>query len=184
MYTDGEFDLWVRKIPWRRAWQPTSVFSPGDSMDRRAWWATAHSITELDTAEATNHTQARSWVCGDCFSWQCTAPSPQLPAQNLSWMWTINICEHNRSHSSLLFEVSQCCIEFQELLFHLPKCHVFLSFCLMTVRISNGKAAMQRIYYFFPIGTFKTVEIIHLHSTQQMKNTRIIIRVYSLCLSQ
>lgn len=99
-------------------------------------------------------------------------------------MWTINICEYNRSHSSLQFEVSQCCIEFQQLLFHLPKCHVFLSFCLMTVRISNGKAAMQRIYYFFPIGTFKTVEIIHLHSTQQMKNTRIIIRVYSLCLSQ
>ena len=20
------FDLWVRKIPWRRAWQPTQVF--------------------------------------------------------------------------------------------------------------------------------------------------------------
>ena len=23
---DVEFDLWVRKIPWRRAWQPTPVF--------------------------------------------------------------------------------------------------------------------------------------------------------------
>ena len=23
------FDSWVRKIPWRRAWQPTSVFLPG-----------------------------------------------------------------------------------------------------------------------------------------------------------
>ena len=23
------FDLWVGKIPWRRAWQPTSVFLPG-----------------------------------------------------------------------------------------------------------------------------------------------------------
>ena len=25
------FDLWVRKIPWRRAWQPTLVFLPGES---------------------------------------------------------------------------------------------------------------------------------------------------------
>ena len=23
------FDLWVRKIPWRRTWQPTPVFLPG-----------------------------------------------------------------------------------------------------------------------------------------------------------
>ena len=25
------FDPWVRKIPWRRAWRPTPVFSPGES---------------------------------------------------------------------------------------------------------------------------------------------------------
>jgi len=24
-----EFDLWVRKIPWSRKWQPASVFLPG-----------------------------------------------------------------------------------------------------------------------------------------------------------
>ena len=25
------FDSWVRRIPWRRAWQPTPVFLPGES---------------------------------------------------------------------------------------------------------------------------------------------------------
>ena len=25
------FDLWVGKTPWRRAWQPTPVFLPGES---------------------------------------------------------------------------------------------------------------------------------------------------------
>jgi len=25
------FDLWVEKIPWRRAWKPTLVFLPGES---------------------------------------------------------------------------------------------------------------------------------------------------------
>ena len=30
------FDLWVRKIPWRRAWQPTPVFFPGESHGQRS----------------------------------------------------------------------------------------------------------------------------------------------------
>ena len=30
MYGCG-FDPWVRKIPWRRAWQPTPLFLPGES---------------------------------------------------------------------------------------------------------------------------------------------------------
>ena len=25
------FDPWIRKIPWRRAWQPTPLFLPGES---------------------------------------------------------------------------------------------------------------------------------------------------------
>ena len=29
------FDLWVRKIPWRRKWQPTAVFLPGESHGQR-----------------------------------------------------------------------------------------------------------------------------------------------------
>ena len=30
------FDSWVRKIPWRRAWQPTPVFSPGEFHGQRS----------------------------------------------------------------------------------------------------------------------------------------------------
>ena len=30
-----QFDSWVRKIPWRRAWQPTLVFSPGECHGQR-----------------------------------------------------------------------------------------------------------------------------------------------------
>ena len=28
--------IWVRKIPWRRAWQPTPVFLPGESHGQRS----------------------------------------------------------------------------------------------------------------------------------------------------
>ena len=30
------FDPWVEKIPWRRAWQPTPVFLPGESQGQRS----------------------------------------------------------------------------------------------------------------------------------------------------
>ena len=51
-YERHGFDPWVRKIPWRRAWQPTPVFLLENSMDRGAWWATVHrDIKEWDTTE-------------------------------------------------------------------------------------------------------------------------------------
>ena len=30
------FDPWIGKIPWRRAWQPTSVFMPGESYGQKS----------------------------------------------------------------------------------------------------------------------------------------------------
>ena len=46
-------DPWVKKIPWRRKWQPTPVFLPGNSMDRGARWAHGvHGVAkESDTTE-------------------------------------------------------------------------------------------------------------------------------------
>ena len=29
-------EMWVRKIPWRTAWQPTPVFLPGESHGQRS----------------------------------------------------------------------------------------------------------------------------------------------------
>ena len=33
--TGAGFDLWVRKTPWRRKWQPTPIFLPGKSHGQR-----------------------------------------------------------------------------------------------------------------------------------------------------
>ena len=46
------FDSWIGKFPWRRAWQPTPVFLPGESHGQRnlvgygPW-----GLKELDTTE-------------------------------------------------------------------------------------------------------------------------------------
>ena len=48
------FNPWVRKIPWRRAWQPTPVFLPGESCGQ--WNLVSYSPwghKELDMTEVT-----------------------------------------------------------------------------------------------------------------------------------
>ena len=40
------FDPWVRKIPWRRAWKPTAVFLPEESLGWRSLAATIRGITK------------------------------------------------------------------------------------------------------------------------------------------
>ena len=53
------FDPWVRKIPWRRKWQPTPVFLPGESHGRRRLTGNSPwGFKELDTAEY-GHMQSR-----------------------------------------------------------------------------------------------------------------------------
>ena len=34
---------------WRRKWQPTPVFLPGESRDRGAWWAAVYGVTQSRT---------------------------------------------------------------------------------------------------------------------------------------
>ena len=50
------FDPWVRKIPWRRAWQPSPVFLPGEY--NRQWSLVGYSlqVVELAMTEVTQHT--------------------------------------------------------------------------------------------------------------------------------
>ena len=48
-----EFDPWVGKIPWRKKWQPTPVFVPGESRSQRSLVGYSPlGCKELDTTEA------------------------------------------------------------------------------------------------------------------------------------
>ena len=40
------FNTWVRKIPWRRKWQPTPVFSPGKSHGQRSLAGYSPGVTK------------------------------------------------------------------------------------------------------------------------------------------
>ena len=43
-----KFSPWVGKIPWRRAWQPTPVFLPGEAHGQ----SSLAGVAELDMIEA------------------------------------------------------------------------------------------------------------------------------------
>ena len=48
MWQELRFDPWVRKIPWKRKWQPTPVFLPGESHGQRSLaGATIHGIARV-----------------------------------------------------------------------------------------------------------------------------------------
>ena len=42
------------RSPWRRKWQPTPVFLPGEFQDRGAWWATVHVIAKRVRHDGSN----------------------------------------------------------------------------------------------------------------------------------
>ena len=52
------FDPWVRKIPWKRAWQPAPVFLPGESHGQMSLsGCIPQGHRELDTTEEIAHMQ-------------------------------------------------------------------------------------------------------------------------------
>jgi len=58
----GRFDPWVRKIPWRRKWQPTPVFLPGKSQGQRGLvgYYTVHGASKSQI-QLSSHAQGRNF---------------------------------------------------------------------------------------------------------------------------
>ena len=58
------FKPWVRKISWRRAWQSTPVFLPGNSVDRGDWWATVHRVpkSQMRLEQCNTHVYTHRYI--------------------------------------------------------------------------------------------------------------------------
>ena len=53
---DPGFNPWVRKISWRRKWQPIRYSCLENSVDRGAWWAIVHGVARVRHSLATTTT--------------------------------------------------------------------------------------------------------------------------------
>ena len=71
---------------WRRKWQPTSVFLPGESQGRGAWWASvcgvAWSRTQLKQLSLAATIASFIWINCQCFQQK---PVPVLVPMILNW---------------------------------------------------------------------------------------------------
>ena len=69
------FNPWVRKIPWRRKWQPTPIYLPGKSHGQRSlvgyspWGSKESDTTEwlsIDIIKKKNFIKGSIWIQQDC----------------------------------------------------------------------------------------------------------------------
>ena len=93
------FDPWVRKIPWRRKWQPTPVFLPGESHGQRSLAGDSPwGHKESDTTEVTEHAHTPLlWGLWASLSSSCAKEINNvllffsvlfsLPLSNPVWVW-------------------------------------------------------------------------------------------------
>ena len=69
-------------IHWRRKWQPTPVFLPGESQDRGAWWAAVYGVTQSRT-QLKRLSSSSSYICYlDCI----------LPKSRAGIWIKVNVC--------------------------------------------------------------------------------------------
>ena len=47
---------------WRRKWQPTAVFLPGESQERGAWWVAVFGVTQNQTWLKWLSSSSKGWV--------------------------------------------------------------------------------------------------------------------------
>ena len=60
------YDTWVWKIPWRRAWQPTPVSSPGESHGQRSLTSySPHGYMTESSQQSAAPTQPSNNFCVD-----------------------------------------------------------------------------------------------------------------------
>ena len=84
------FDPWVEEIPWRRAWQPTPVFMPGESpWTEEPGRLQSMESQESDMTEATDYTLLSTYAgelifaLTHCAKSSCFAIRPNHPQQKV-----------------------------------------------------------------------------------------------------
>ena len=135
------FDPWVGKVPWRRKWQPTPVFMPGESHGPRSLLGySPWGRKELDTTERLHfhfhlrllHWQVSSFpvpppgkpkTCGILVPW------PGIEPGSLHWKcWVLT----TRPPGTSLYSTRLSCLFFGPICYNIASvlCFVIFSLCL------------------------------------------------------
>ena len=78
-----EFDPWVGKIPWRRAWQPASLILPGESQWQK-------SLVGYSPKGCKDQTQLK-WLFTHVQKLECPKPNSTWPFSHVKWELILSI---------------------------------------------------------------------------------------------
>ena len=79
---------WVGKILWRRKWQPTAIFLPGESHGQRS--LACRSLCGFEDSGTTGQVSVRAPGTGACLFCE---KSPSFSSLSLGQMWSHEMCE-------------------------------------------------------------------------------------------
>ena len=87
-----KFSPWVGKIPWRRAWQPTPVFLPGESHGQRSLAGVAKSWTWLKRLSRHTHMYILPRKCNRRKHWEEALTLDWVPWEDFSEEASSQLC--------------------------------------------------------------------------------------------
>ena len=109
---ETRFDPWVGKIPWRRKWQPTPVFLPGESYGQRSMAGyIVHGVAKSQT-RLSDFTFTRRCQCAMFESLVYLSGSQSVTPDQLNYQGTSQKCTFLSSYppsSPLLYSQSHTC---------------------------------------------------------------------------
>ena len=96
---------------WRRKWQPSPVFLPGESQDRGASWAAIYGVVQSRTPLKQRSSSSNSSMYG-CESWTMKKAERRRSDAFELWCWSRLLripWTATRSNQSILKEISPGC---------------------------------------------------------------------------
>ena len=96
---------------WRRKWQPTPVFLPGEPQDWGAWWAAIYGVTQSWTLLKWLSSSSSSSLCFGPLRWPVFAGSlcldvPSSEVSILCITWVLETNEESQASPRLLNQIS------------------------------------------------------------------------------
>ena len=118
------FNPWVGRIPWRREWQPTPIFLPGESHGQRS--LAGYSPRNCKESDSVEHTQHRTGL--SIFAWQPIEYVSEGRRNNFRWFWFLHllasISKFITIYRQWIFKV--CNLHFSIFFVFLSKTNIFL----------------------------------------------------------
>ena len=127
------FDPWIRKIPWRRAWQPTPVFMPGESHGQRSLVGyNPQGGTELDAMKwLSRHASMHTHIHTYKYVWVFI--HTYIFAYTYICVYICMLCVY--------IHISQCFIHSSAFLCY----HILHWFCLLLLGLSSVHTKLETI---------------------------------------